>query len=66
MRCAAIMKQNKLEDGTTQMKNRSDIHAPTGPEISCKSWAAEAPMRMLLLPLGFVVIAIVVVWLASL
>jgi len=30
------------------MKNRPDIHAPTGPELSCKSWATEAPMRMLM------------------
>ena len=30
------------------MKNRPDIHAPTGPEITCKSWAAEAPMRMMM------------------
>ena len=30
------------------MKNRPDIHAPTGPKISCKSWALEAPMRMLM------------------
>jgi len=30
------------------MKNRPDIHAPTGAEISCKSWATEAPMRMLM------------------
>ena len=30
------------------MKNRPDIHAPTGSELSCKSWATEAPMRMLM------------------
>jgi urocanate hydratase len=30
------------------MKNRPDIHAPTGAEISCKSWATEAPMRMMM------------------
>ena len=30
------------------MKNRPDIHAPTGPELTCKSWATEAPMRMLM------------------
>ncbi|PCI62422.1 MAG: urocanate hydratase [Kordiimonadales bacterium] len=30
------------------MKNRPDIHAPTGTELSCKSWATEAPMRMLM------------------
>ena len=30
------------------MKNRPDIHAPHGAEISCKSWATEAPMRMLM------------------
>ena len=30
------------------MKNRPDIHAPTGPEITAKSWALEAPMRMMM------------------
>ncbi|MCJ9427807.1 urocanate hydratase [Kordiimonas marina] len=30
------------------MKNRPDIHAPHGTELSCKSWATEAPMRMLM------------------
>jgi len=30
------------------MKNRPDIHAPTGPELTCKSWATEAPMRMMM------------------
>jgi len=30
------------------MKNRPDIHAPTGTDLSCKSWAAEAPLRMLM------------------
>ena len=30
------------------MKNRPDIHAPTGDEISCKSWATEAPLRMMM------------------
>jgi len=30
------------------MKNRPDIHAPTGSALSCKSWATEAPMRMLM------------------
>lgn len=29
-------------------KNNRVIKAPTGPEISAKSWAAEAPMRMLM------------------
>ncbi|MCC5989035.1 MAG: urocanate hydratase [Pararhodobacter sp.] len=28
--------------------NLRDIYPPTGAEISCKSWAAEAPMRMLM------------------
>lgn len=30
------------------MKNRPDIHAPHGTELSCKSWATEAPLRMLM------------------
>ena len=30
------------------MQNRPDIIAPTGPELNCKSWATEAPMRMLM------------------
>lgn len=30
------------------MKNRPDIHAPTGTDLTCKSWAAEAPLRMLM------------------
>jgi len=30
------------------MKNRPDIHAPTGPDLTCRSWATEAPMRMLM------------------
>ncbi len=30
------------------MKNRPDIHAPTGAELNCKSWATEAPMRMMM------------------
>ncbi|MEX0298615.1 MAG: urocanate hydratase [Kordiimonas sp.] len=30
------------------MKNRPDIHAPTGSDISCKSWATEAPLRMMM------------------
>jgi len=30
------------------MKNRPDIHAPHGAELTCKSWATEAPMRMLM------------------
>ncbi|WP_417457905.1 urocanate hydratase [Kordiimonas sp.] len=30
------------------MKNRPDIHAPHGAELNCKSWATEAPMRMLM------------------
>ncbi len=27
---------------------RLPIHAPTGPELSCRSWQTEAPMRMLM------------------
>ena len=30
------------------MKNRKDIIAPTGAEITCKSWSTEAAMRMLM------------------
>ncbi|WND01783.1 urocanate hydratase [Temperatibacter marinus] len=30
------------------MRNRAEIIAPTGTEISCKSWALEAPMRMMM------------------
>ena len=34
------------------MTNRRDnsrvIKAPTGPELSCKSWLTEAPLRMLM------------------
>jgi urocanate hydratase len=30
------------------MKNRPDIHAPHGATLTCKSWATEAPMRMLM------------------
>ncbi len=30
------------------MKNRPDIHAPTGPELNAKHWGAEAPLRMLM------------------
>ena len=30
------------------MKNRVAIKAPHGPELTCKSWATEAPMRMLM------------------
>ncbi|GHF30859.1 urocanate hydratase [Kordiimonas sediminis] len=30
------------------MKNRPDIRSPHGTELSCKSWALEAPMRMLM------------------
>lgn len=32
---------------TDQRQNRRDVKAPTGPELNCKSWAAEAPFRML-------------------
>ena len=28
--------------------NTRDVRPPTGPEITCRSWAAEAPMRMLM------------------
>ncbi|GIL00154.1 MAG: urocanate hydratase [Alphaproteobacteria bacterium] len=28
--------------------NVRDVYPPTGPEISCKSWLTEAPMRMLM------------------
>ena len=28
--------------------NRRDVYPPTGPEITCRSWATEAPMRMLM------------------
>lgn len=28
--------------------NSRDIKAPTGPELNCKSWSTEAPMRMLM------------------
>jgi urocanate hydratase len=31
-----------------RIDNTRRIVAPTGPEISCKSWACEAPMRMLM------------------
>ena len=27
--------------------NVRTIHAPRGPELTCKSWATEAPYRML-------------------
>ncbi|WP_308912073.1 urocanate hydratase [Pseudokordiimonas caeni] len=30
------------------MKNRPDIHAPTGSDLNTKSWATEAPLRMLM------------------
>ncbi|MEB8386999.1 urocanate hydratase [Rhodobacteraceae bacterium KMM 6894] len=29
-------------------KNTRDIYPPTGPELTCKSWMTEAPMRMLM------------------
>jgi len=29
-------------------KNTRDVHAPTGPKLSAKSWLTEAPMRMLM------------------
>ncbi len=29
-------------------RDRSPIHAPTGTELSCKSWLTEAPLRMLM------------------
>jgi len=33
---------------TTRLDNQRVIHAPRGPEISCKSWLAEATMRMMM------------------
>ncbi|WP_112310290.1 urocanate hydratase [Pseudogemmobacter bohemicus] len=33
---------------TMTRHNTRDIYPPTGPEISCKSWQAEAAMRMLM------------------
>ena len=32
---------------TDTLKNRRDIKSPTGTKLHCKSWAAEAPFRML-------------------
>lgn len=32
----------------SKLANHREIKAPTGTELSCKSWAAEAPMRMLM------------------
>jgi len=32
----------------TRLDNSRHIHAPTGPELSAKSWLTEAPMRMLM------------------
>ena len=32
----------------TLRHNKRDIYPPTGPEITAKSWATEAPMRMLM------------------
>jgi urocanate hydratase len=28
--------------------NRRDVYPPTGPELTCRSWQTEAPMRMLM------------------
>ena len=33
---------------TTRIDNSRTIKSPTGPELHCKSWATEAPMRMLM------------------
>ena len=33
---------------TTRRDNTRVIKAPTGPEISAKSWLTEAPLRMLM------------------
>ena len=35
---------------TTQaaLKNRREIHAPTGTALTAKSWLTEAPLRMLM------------------
>ena len=30
------------------MKNAREVRPPTGPDITCKSWLTEAPMRMLM------------------
>jgi urocanate hydratase len=31
----------------TRFKNAREVKAPTGPELTCKSWLTEAPFRML-------------------
>ena len=36
-----------IADSTTRQSNRV-VQAPTGTEISCKSWLTEAPLRMLM------------------
>ncbi|MCB2099366.1 MAG: urocanate hydratase, partial [Rhodobacterales bacterium] len=33
---------------TGPSRNAPEIHAPHGPELTCKSWLTEAPMRMLM------------------
>ena len=33
---------------TNSRHNIRDVFAPTGSEITCKSWLTEAPMRMLM------------------
>ena len=33
---------------TDPRHNSRDVYPPTGPEISCKSWLTEAPLRMLM------------------
>ncbi|GIX13260.1 MAG: hypothetical protein KatS3mg118_1219 [Paracoccaceae bacterium] len=33
---------------TDPRHNVRDVYPPTGPEISCRSWLTEAPMRMLM------------------
>ncbi|MCA8887844.1 MAG: hypothetical protein KDA46_03375, partial [Parvularculaceae bacterium] len=30
-----------------RFSNKRDVKAPTGPELNCLSWAAEAPFRMI-------------------
>jgi len=33
---------------TDPRKNTRDVYPPTGPELTCKSWMTDAPMRMLM------------------
>ena len=32
---------------TIDRRNARDIKSPTGPELTCRSWQAEAPFRMI-------------------